>query len=240
MPSAPSRVMQLVRPAAGGIRRHVSLLCKGLYEQRISVDIAAPAGFTLEFVVPRLAPDQRLGGGRHWTVDIAPTTRIVADIRAAMRVARLSRDLDDFLVHAHGLRAAWVAALASRRRGGRPFVFTAHNLAPASVSPLARIALRLTIRRAGRVLCVSQAVANSVAKYGLTPDRMAIVPNGIDLGTFDLDARAFDTGFDLYAMRSLVVSVGRLAPEKGFATLVAAAPIVLERHPDAAFVLAGE
>src|SRR5437899_599423 len=46
--SQPTRVLQVVRPAEGGIRRHVGSLCAELPKRGFAVSVAAHEGFSLE------------------------------------------------------------------------------------------------------------------------------------------------------------------------------------------------
>jgi glycosyltransferase involved in cell wall biosynthesis len=59
-----------------------------------------------------------------------------------------------------------------------------------------------------------------------------VIPLGLDLERFDVERRP-------HAGR-VVGNVARLVEQKGQETLVAAAPAILERHPDARFVVVGE
>jgi glycosyltransferase involved in cell wall biosynthesis len=78
---------------------------------------------------------------------------------------------------------------------------------------------RRDARRADRVLAISPAFRRDlVSDYGLDPDRVAVVPNCIDLERFTLASRT-----DVAAERApaSVVSVGRLTVRKGLEDVVA-------------------
>lgn len=69
--------------------------------------------------------------------------------------------------------------------------------------------------------------------YGTHPARRAhVIELGIDLERFTRGKRALDG--------RIVGNVARLAEQKGQRDLIAAAPQVLERHPDVRFVVAGD
>src|ERR1700722_20173257 len=105
--SSPTRVAQVVRPAEGGIRRHVSLLAASLDRGRISSTIYAPTGFSLDLSIPDVT---------QIAVEIFARTRIVQDLRTVSELAALLRGNCD-LVHAHGLRAAIIGVVAAVRCG---------------------------------------------------------------------------------------------------------------------------
>src|SRR5437870_5570998 len=99
--SIPLRVLLVVRPATGGMRRHVSLLADGLLQRGIDVTVAAPEGFNLE-------------GESHLHIHRTPigSTDLIPFADSAGRIASLARDAE--IVHAHGLMAAWPAARGTR------------------------------------------------------------------------------------------------------------------------------
>ncbi|HEV3212301.1 MAG TPA: glycosyltransferase [Acidimicrobiales bacterium] len=74
---------------------------------------------------------------------------------------------------------------------------------------------RRDARRADRVLAISAAFRRDlVADYGLDPDRVAVVPNCIDLERFAAAARPAD-------VPARIVSVGRLTVRKGLEDVIA-------------------
>lgn len=225
----PGRVLQVIRPAAGGMRRHLALLCAGLAQRGISVEVAAPRDFVL--------PDGT-AIPLHF-LPITPRPHPFHELRAGVQVARLARQAD--LIHAHGLRGGWIGAIATQLVH-KPLIVTAHNLVPSNAGRLARALLRFVVRRAWVLIAVSQAVAESLTPCGLDRARVTVIPNGIDLTPFDSpsDRSALLRDLGLPAEARIVAAVGRLSPEKGFDTLIAAAPLLMSGAPNIYLVLAGE
>ena len=96
---------------------------------------------------------------------------------------------------------------------------------------------------AWRVITASQYMADEVKNYfQVPPDKIDIVPNGVDTTPFD----ALD-GVDLTEFRArwaglderIVFSVGRLVQEKGAHLIVEAAPRILAEMPQTRIVIAG-
>jgi glycosyltransferase involved in cell wall biosynthesis len=222
-------VLQVVRPAAGGIRRHVSLLCRGLAERGITVEAAVPPRFALEGRDPV----------RVNHVPISARHHLARDVKAAISVAHLARRFD--VMHGHGMRAAWICYLASRRTH-KPFVFTAHNLAPALTGQLAPRLVRTTVRAASARIAVSQAVVESFRPLGILTAEWTVVSNGVDLEAFDHppERASVFRSLGLPEDAQLVVSVGRLAPEKGFDILIETARLVTKANKKVYFALAGD
>lgn len=213
--TSPIRVLEVMRPAQGGIRRHVLSLLGGLDPARVTLSLAAPPAFVVEVLHhPNL----------HATIplDIAGSLSPARDLLAARQLARVLPQFAD-LAHAHGLRAAWVCALAQRHRAF-PFVFTAHNLP--SLSLPSRLATAYVGARCARALAVSPSVADGLAACGIPRSKIVVVPNGIDLDSFAAalqDRAAARQNFRLFENAFVVVSAARLSREKGIDTLLLAA-----------------
>ena len=224
----PLRVLQVVRPALGGIRQHVLSLLDGLDPDRITNSVAAPPAFVAELLRhPHL----------HATIplDIATRLALPRDLLAARRLAGLVPHFAD-VVHAHGARAGWICALAHRQRPF-PFVFTAHNLV--SRDAVTRLAIPFLGYHAARVVAVSPSVADSLAACGLPRAKIEVIPNGIDLERFGQasggrsEARA---SFGLTDSAFVVATAARLSREKGVDTLLHAA----SQRTGMTFLVAGE
>ena len=222
------RVLEVVRPAQGGIRRHVLSLLDGLDPARVTLSLAAPPAFVAEVLHhPNL----------HATIplDVAASLSPARDLLAARRLARVLPQFAD-MAHAHGLRAAWVCALAQRRRPF-PFVFTAHNQ-PGLGLP-SRLATAYVGARCARAIAVSSSVADGLAACGIPRSKITVVPNGIDLNCFaaaHFDRTAARQSFGLSENAFVVGTAARLSREKGIDILLAAAT----QRGGMTFLLAGD
>jgi len=140
----------------------------------------------------------------HAQVEIGSRPHPVTDARALIELRRLARGVD--LVHAHGLRASSLAVLC-----GGPVVSTWHNAVDGRLGAALE---RLVARRSTVVLAASPdlgARARSAGGRDVRPGPVAappLVPTGTDPGLGS----------------PLVLAVGRLHPQKGYDTLVAALP----------------
>jgi len=159
----------------------------------------------------------------------------------ARRLVRLCKEERVELLHAHLVRAIHLAVKAAPAAGVRAVVATVHDIQ----AMLGRWRLR-AMRRAARgldaVACVSEAVrADFVARVGVAPERCRVIPNGVDPARFegrsDRAATRRSLGVDDDAF--LVLSLGRLRPEKGQDTVLRAAVEVAEGEPKARLVVVG-
>jgi glycosyltransferase involved in cell wall biosynthesis len=188
-------------------------------------------------------------GDRRGTVVL---DRITNYPRWSRRVARRI-DPDCQVVHVHGL--AGLGAAEARERGDltAPLVLTTHGMEEFTAPPLKRLAykpFRAGMRRIGaaadRIVVTDDALLPVVrASLRVDDDRLVVIPNAIDPQA--CTAAADRAGADALLAEAglggppLFVSVGRLAPNKGFDILAAALAAAADRLPDRwGWVLVGD
>jgi L-malate glycosyltransferase len=93
-------------------------------------------------------------------------------------------------------------------------------------------AQRLAYRTAHAVVANSSAACDQLEREGVPADKRRLIANGLDADRFTPIAER--------ATIRRVVMVANLRAEKGHDTLLAAAPRILARHPDASFTLVGD
>jgi len=158
------------------------------------------------------------------------------------RMARLCHRENVSVVHAHdfysnviGVAAAsmaGIASIASRRD-------LAHWL-----SGTQRRALRLACRLADVVVANAGAVADQTAReLGVSDDKLVVVPNGIDVASFDL--QAFRTPDPLLPpvgmeMPRVAMVASMHLPDKGHGDLLAAAALLKQRGRRAQWLLVSD
>ena len=172
------------------------------------------------------------------TAWLAAPLALTAGWFKAMRVAQKRRAT---VMHGHWVVPGGVIAAAARP--ALPLVVSLHgsDVFVAERTPPARAAARRVFARAGAVTACSQDLASRAIALGAAPDRMEVVPYGVDLGRFKPapDAReALRGGLGLPSGAPLLVTAGRLVRKKGFEYLIDAMPL-LERH-DARLAIAGD
>lgn len=218
------RVLQVLGPSTGGIRRHVGALTCALRDRDWEVDIAGPA---------LVAPDK--ANGSFHVVPIGARRDALAAI-AALR--RLAPGFD--LVHAHGLTAGWLAAAA---RLPQPVVVTVHNLVvDAVVGRRAALLRPIEARLPGRVtrtIAISDEIARRFTGLPGAGRIDVIAPVG-PRPCPDRTPAATRTALGVPEGTPLVVLVGRLHPQKDIGSFLEAATIVHRDEPEARFVVIGE
>ncbi|MGD9588577.1 MAG: glycosyltransferase family 4 protein [Pyrinomonadaceae bacterium] len=156
---------------------------------------------------------------------------------AACRLARFVRENGVEIIHAHRARDYPLAAIASFLSGNTPYILTRHVL-----FPMKRLN-RLILRKATRVISVSDPVADSVRAQRVFDVGIQItIRNGIRVERFAAKAGAKSRPSYLADRqgRYFVGMVGHLSAIKGQADLVHAARIVTDRMDSVDFIIAGE
>ena len=219
------RILQVCGSAAGGVRAHLADCARLLAADGHDVIVEAPAAVLdgLDIEPARAEP-----------LEIGPRPSL-NDTLAVARLRRLGRRAD--VLHAHGLRAGALAALAlgRRRRGRTRLVVTLHNLTVGGrLTTLVGDRLeRLIARRADLVLAVSPDLAERARGLGAPDVELAIipaVPTQQPAEPRPSDAAAPEDAWPRSGARLLTVA--RLAPQKGLPLLLEVAAI-LSREVDA-------
>lgn len=219
------RVAFVLGTTTGGTGRHVLTLVEELVRRGHQVVVIGPGSVEEQFGFGA-------AGARFAEVAVSDRPHPVNDLRAVLAVRRLTRGAD--VVHAHGLRAGALAALA--RRGP---VVTLHNALTAGgfVGLAYGVLERIVARRAGRVLTVSPDLAQRMTRLGARDVRAALVTAPVPRPPKCTPREVRD---ELGAgERPILLTVARLAQQKGLETLldVAAGPWHDARP---LFVVAGE
>jgi glycosyltransferase involved in cell wall biosynthesis len=222
-------VALVLASSTGGVGQHVVSLARGLVASGCRVLVCGPA-----------ATDQLFGfttaGAEFVAVEIpaGPGPQDSGAIRS-LRRALAVRDVD--VVHAHGLRAGFVAALARPRA---PIVVTWHNavLAKGLRGQASVLVERIVARAAALTLGASEDLVARASAVGSRRARLGAVaaPSAAAARRSRAAVRAeFGVGPDT----PLILSVGRLHPQKRYDLLVDAAARWRTRTPAPVVVVAG-
>ncbi|HET7035492.1 MAG TPA: glycosyltransferase family 1 protein [Thermomicrobiaceae bacterium] len=131
-----------------------------------------------------------------------------------------------------------------------PAIATIHDLsyliAPEFAHPALRryleAAVPRTLARAARVLAVSETTRGDLIEhYGLDPDRVVAIPNGIDRRFRPPLPEEIENALRLFALRQpYFLIVGTIEPRKNHLALLRAFERVRQVYPEAALVIIGQ
>lgn len=164
------------------------------------------------------------------------------DPTVALRVATMIRTNNIRIVHAAGMKATLVARIAGRLTGAQIIVHAHDMLRP---PPALRVAHELLARAHDCGIGVSEAArALVISGYRVPRARTRVIHNGIDLERItnvaaDAAGRLRDE-LAIPASGALILMIARMHPIKGHRVMLRIMARVVERHPDAVLVLAGD
>ncbi len=153
--------------------------------------------------------------------------------------------LDAALMHGHCIYAMGVPAVFVGLLAGRPSVSTAYgteiNWLPASRG-LVRWWVRQVLRRATRIVGVSQGLLAATAELGVEAERRRYVPSGVDPGLHrgTEDRATLRHRLDLPADAHIFLSVNLFFPAKGHAVLIDAFSRLLAQRPSIYLVMTAD
>jgi L-malate glycosyltransferase len=156
----------------------------------------------------------------------------LAAVGQLLAFASWCRSIDAAIVHTCDLYAN-IFGLPGAALAGVPVrIANRREILTGDKSPAKLRAQRLAYRAAHAVVANSSAARDQLEREGVPADRLRLIANG-------LDAARFAPATPRPHIRRIVM-VANLRPEKGQDTLLAAAPRILERYPDASFTFVGE
>ena len=230
MTAPPRRIALVLASSTGGIGKHVESLVAGLAADGDDVTVYGPAATDQQFGFARL-------GAAFVPVEI-PAKPQPADAVAVRAVRRaMSADRPD-VIHAHGLRAGFVAAMGRPR--GCPLVVTWHNPVVATglrASVYGRLE-RYVARTADVTLGASADLVERARSLGASDARLAPVAAPA-LRAPQRSPGAVHQEFGLSPDEPLILSVGRLHPQKRYDLLIEAAARWVHRRPRPTVLIAG-
>lgn len=100
---------------------------------------------------------------------------------------------------------------------------------------------RFTLQASRCIIAPSQAYKLMLKSMGVNPERIVVVPYGVDLRRFNPaeSGEAFRKRFNFEGSK-VILTVGRLNYQKGFQFLIKAMPQILRKVPNAKLVIVGE
>lgn len=175
--------------------------------------------------------------------------------RAVRRLRGVVRSFEPDLIHTH-LYGANIYGRIAGRLDGVPVLSSIHNpdYEPEAVRTSRQALVVALYRRLDAItarwkcvsfLAVSRYVRDSaVRRLGLDPSRITVIHNPVESREFEQvpagRMAALRGGLELPAGAPVLLSVGRLDPQKGQDVLLRALPAVRKRHPHAVLLVVGE
>ena len=222
----PAVLQVLPRLITGGVERSTIEITAALTEAGWTALVTSEGG-------PLVRAIER-AGGRHVGLPLNRKDPVTL-WRNAAALGRLIRDQRVDVVHVRSRAPGWSAWLAARRTA-RPFIATYHG-AYAENLPLKRH-YNAVMARGERVIVASRFMADLVAaRHGVGPDRLRLIPRGVDPAVFDPAAvgddrvAALREAWSIPPSAPVILLPGRVTGWKGHTVLLRAAAGMRRRDP---------
>ena len=154
------------------------------------------------------------------------------------RLFRILKKAKPDLIHTHSSIDSWLAGSVAKF-AGIPVVRSRHISIPIkSAFPNNWLYSRIP----KKVITSGEAISNVVTGVsGVIPENVKSISAGVDFRRFDfkIDGGLIRSELGIKATQPLIGKIGVIRGWKGYDYLLKAAPIVLEKYPDARFVFVG-
>lgn len=214
------KILQVIRPAAGGMKEHVLSLINNLDKFKYEVLAACPADS------PTYQDLQR-DGIKVFPININGELSLRGDWQSISQLTQIIRKEEIAIVHSHGSKAGLVARIAAKRAGAKN-VFTVHGtIFHEHFSPIKKkIFAKVEGVLAGlthKIITVSKSLKDDLIQLeGVDTSKIAVIYNGVPTKKFNLniDRDQKRADLDLKVTPKLIVTVARLASQKGLQYLL--------------------
>ena len=228
------RVMQITNNLGiGGLERVVVNLCKHLNKDMFEVSVCC-----LSFRGP--FAEELMSDGI--PVFLSPHLTEATDYLAFWKLKNILRSVNPHIVHTHNINAMFDGFFASILAGIPINIHTDHGrIFPDKMRYMVLegiISIFLD-----HIIVVSEQIKENLIHYEhIANKKITVVNNGIDGHRYDISIdiakKKQELGLDSFTN---IIGLGvRLTQPKGITYLIQASPLILERYPQTAFVIAGE
>jgi len=165
------------------------------------------------------------------------------------KVCELAQDLTFDIIHAHDWLVA-VAAITLQSSLQKTLVATVHatefgrnnGIFTYLQKKIHQKEERLAKEADSLIVCSDYMEDEVIRLFQLDPTKVHVLPNGVDPSMLKIDTHQYPSiSLPFKEEYSHVIfSVGRIVPEKGFETIINAAPTILAKYPDVLFLIAGK
>jgi glycosyltransferase involved in cell wall biosynthesis len=146
-------------------------------------------------------------------------------------VARQANGCD--IIHANFSLAGFASAV-TRPLHHLPYIVTVHgsDIFKTVNKPLLKIPVETALKHAGHIIAVSQALAEGAESVGISPDKIQVIPTGIDINKFPVGAPE--------SRKDTLIYVGSLIKRKSVITLLQAMEKLRDPYPTLQLQIVGE
>ncbi len=253
------------------IVHEVNYLSKIIYEFQILPEILSMQGHTVTVVdyddswakdrttnrlvlrsevhedIHRAYPDGSVTLRRPGMIRMPLISRVSGAVTSALEVVGVLRANPVDAILLYGVPTVGLQVWAAARRYGIPVFFrsidVSHRLVPHSllVTPT-KLIERFVYRRVRAISCVTHHLKKYVESYGVSQERVEVLPSGVDPGMFSPGARNHELvgRWQLAPSHRLILFMGTVYTFSGLDQVIRDFPALLKRHPPARLLIVGD
>ncbi|MGB4504743.1 MAG: glycosyltransferase family 4 protein [Syntrophaceticus sp.] len=232
-----ANVLHVVRPAQGGMKKHLVTLFEGLEKEGFALYLAAPASSDLTVV---LRPFTR----KTFMIQFDENNNPLQNWRAICSLAQIIRNEKIDLVHTHGVRAGMIGQTAALLARCRKVLATIHNMHNTTL-PFANVLriLQSSLMRlaVSHTITVSETLKYELERHMWIPqEKTTVIYNGIDSDLFLSSAGISRAAVGIPEDVPVIGTVARLEPAKGIKYLLEAAYLIDKEYGPVYFLIVGD
>jgi glycosyltransferase involved in cell wall biosynthesis len=207
-------------PHIGGVSSHLFLLSQELLDRGDEV-------WVLTYPHPQMRDFNGIQVQSAWAPPVKGLRGLFFSVSSFFKLIRVVRNQKLDLIHAHYiLPPGLIAVLVGSLMGIRTAV-TVHgsDLFILAQKPLLKQITRWVLKKADYVMVVSEALDRKVQELGISPQKVKLTPNAVDVERFSPDNQ-LPPDVQLDSQKTTLLFVGNLVPQKGVKYLLEAKKIL--------------
>lgn len=224
-------------PGPGGIGTHAYQLACSFSSQGEEVLVVTSQDYASEEEISAFNARQSFAVRR-----LARNLQPIRKLRSWIRTFREAlRVFSPDLVLSSGSRSIWLCGWVLNKKQ-TPWVVAGHGSEFGVGESLNSWLTRHACNRANAIICVSEYTRRRLDTFGVRRPFITVIHNGADSGFFQTQPEERIQQFrrDQGAEgRFVLLTVGNLTERKGQAEVIRALPVVLEKHPEVVYWMAG-
>lgn len=242
------KVLEVLEATAGGTRKHLISLLRGLDREAFDVEVAGPPVRDGHELDTRFAEEVEELGVRLHPVAMRRAVKPFDDLKGVIQLARIMRRGRYDVVHLHSSKAGILGRVAAKLNRMKT-VYTPNGFYFLNAeSRLARSFYLVAERLAGlltdRLVAVSESERDATIRTRTVAQRkIAVIPNAIESDGIRPDPEAgarIRAELGIAPGIKVLGTVSRFIDQKDPLTMIRALRAVLDREPDVRFIWAGE
>lgn len=232
------KIMHILRPAEGGMKKHVENLLKHVNKDIYELVLVCPAK-----VAAKMDTQCKI-----YNLELADNIVPGKDIKTLNKLMQIINIEKPNIIHTHGAKASIFGRMAAKKLGKNICtISTVHNFIyqfPTSwlKGKLFSFFQRQFIPQADHYIAVSNALADNICFHeNISKKKISVIYNGVNLKDFEmmLDCNAAKEALHLDIKEPVVGIIARLIPQKGVHHFLKMADIVSKKLPGCQFLIIG-